>query len=196
MSDDAPVTVTIRRLVRPGREAAFEESLRAFIPQALKFPGHLGVQVLRPMPGSVREWIVVIKFQSRPHYDAFRTSAEYTGWCSQLLDLLEAEPVYEEQSGLESWFALPHAVSQPVLPRWKMAAVTWIGVNVAVIGLVSLLGPWMEAWPMIAQSLLINTLVVALLTWAIMPLLTRLFRPWLYGPGLAATASAGQEKRS
>jgi antibiotic biosynthesis monooxygenase (ABM) superfamily enzyme len=194
MSDDAPVTVTIRRHVKRGREGAFEEALREFIPQALRFPGHLGVQVLQPMPGAAPEWVVVIKFQSRPHYDAFRASPEYTGWCAQLLELLEAEPVYQEQCGLESWFALPGAVSQPVLPRWKMALVTWLGVNVAVIGLVYLLDPAIGAWHRVLQLLFINTLVVVLLTWVLMPLLTRLFRPWLYTTGTGAPAAPTQEK--
>ena len=187
MSDDGPLTVTIIRRVKPGREAAFDEALRQFIPEALRFPGHLGVQVLRPTPQAAPEWVVVIKFQSRPHYDAFRTSPEYTAWCAQLRELLEAEPVYEEQCGLESWFALPHTTVQPVLPRWKMALATWVGVNVATISLALLLAPLVGNWPLVPQFLFVNALVVVLLTWAIMPLLTHLLRFWLYpaGPGVA-----------
>jgi antibiotic biosynthesis monooxygenase (ABM) superfamily enzyme len=194
MNADAPLTVTINRRVKPGREAAFEEALREFIPQALQFPGHLGVQVLRPTPGSGREWVVVIKFQSRTHYTAFRASPEYTAWCAQLLELLEAEPVYQEQCGLESWFALPGATSQPVLPRWKMALATWLGVNVATISLALLLAPLVGNWPLVPQFLFVNALVVVLLTWVIMPLLTRLLRPWLYPPGPGVPAAPTREK--
>jgi antibiotic biosynthesis monooxygenase (ABM) superfamily enzyme len=101
MSDDAAVTVTIRRRVKPGREAAFEDALREFIPQSLRFPGHLGVQVLCPAPGAAPEWVVVIKFRSRRDYDGFRNSPEYAQWRAQILDLLEGDPVVEEQCGLE-----------------------------------------------------------------------------------------------
>jgi antibiotic biosynthesis monooxygenase (ABM) superfamily enzyme len=194
MNDDAPLTVTINRRVKPGREAAFEEALREFIPQALQFPGHLGVQVLRPTPGPGREWVVVIKFQSRTHYAAFRTSPEYTAWCAQLLELLEAEPVYNEQCGLESWFALPEATSQPVLPHWKMALATWVGVNVATISLALLLAPVVGNWPLVPQMLFVNALVVVLLTWVIMPLLTRLLRPWLYPPGPGVPTAPTREE--
>jgi antibiotic biosynthesis monooxygenase (ABM) superfamily enzyme len=196
MSNGAPVTVTIRRRVKAGRENAFEKAVREFIPQALEAPGHLGVQVLHPTPGTSLEWVVVIKFQSRPHYDTFRTSAEYTAWCAQLRELLEADPVYEEQCGLESWFALPGARSVPVLPRWKMALVTYLGVNVAVFGLRLSVASWLEEWHWILVTLIINLLVVALLTWAIMPLLTRLFRPWLFPPSPVAAAPSIEEKSS
>jgi uncharacterized protein len=193
MSGDDAVTVTIRRRVKAGREAAFEQALREFIPQSLRFPGHLGVQVLRPMRGALPEWIVVIKFQSRGDYDGFRNSPEYLRWSAQARDLLDADPVVEELCGLESWFALPGAASEPVLPRWKMALVTWIGVNLAVIGLTWLLRPVVGAWPLIPQALLINALVVALLTWVIMPQLTRLFRSWLYPPTIGNAAVSAEE---
>ena len=113
--------------------------LRKFIPQSLRFPGHLGVQILRPTSAASPEWIVVIKFQSRGAYDGFRNSPEYQRWTAEIRGLLESDPVVEERCGLESWFVLPGATDQPVLPRWKMALVTWIGVNVAVIGLAMLL---------------------------------------------------------
>src|SRR4051812_9261598 len=132
MSDDTAVTVTIRRRVRAGQEAAFEEALREFIPQALQFPGHLGVQVLRPLMGVAPEWVVVIRFRTRREYDVFRSSTEYSRFSAQILDLIEGDPVIEEQCGLEGWFVLPGVVSDRTLPRWKMALVTWLGVNVAV----------------------------------------------------------------
>src|SRR5262249_6198073 len=135
MASDSAVTITIRRRVKAGCEPAFEESLRAFIPMSMRHPGHLGVQVLRPTPGSPPEWVVVIKFLTRGDYDAFRVCDEYVQWTRQLRELLDAEPVYEEQTGLESWFVLPGATTQPVLPKWKMALVTWIGVTIAVFAL-------------------------------------------------------------
>ncbi len=187
------ITVTIRRRVKVGREAAFEAALRDFIPQSLGFPGHLGVQVLRPSPGGSSEWIVVIRFQDRSDYDAFRTSPEYLQWRAHILELLEADPIIEEQCGLESWFVLPGASSAPALPRWKMALVTWMGVNVAVIGLTLAIGPFVGTWPMVARTLFINALVVALLTWVLMPLLTRLFRRWLFPPVMVAETTKDEQ---
>jgi antibiotic biosynthesis monooxygenase (ABM) superfamily enzyme len=155
----------------------------------MRHPGHLGVQVLRPNPGASPEWVVVIKFLTRDHYDAFRVCDEYTQWTRQLRELLEAEPVYEERTGLESWFVLPGMTSQPVLPKWKMALVTWIGVSIAVfaLGIVVEHGPaWFKEWKPLPKQLVLNAIVVALLTWVIMPFLVRLLRPLLYPSKAAA----------
>jgi antibiotic biosynthesis monooxygenase (ABM) superfamily enzyme len=196
MSDDSAVTVTIRRRVKAGREAPFEEALREFIPQSLQFPGHMGVQVLRPASGAAPEWVVVVRFRSRRDYDESRALPEFRRWSARILDLLESDPVVEEQCGLEGWFRLPGVVAEPVLPRWKMAIVTWLGVNVAVIPLTWLLGPLVGSWPLIPQALFVNALIVGLLTWVIMPLLTRLLRQWLYSPGSEVLVASTKEDRS
>lgn len=155
MSNDAGITVTIRRRVKAGREAAFEAALRDFIPRALAFPGHPGVQVLRP-DGNSPEWVVVVRFRSRADYDPFRTSSEYSQWCARIRELLDTDPLIEEQYGLESWFVLPGATSVPALPRWKMALVTWLGVNFAVTGLALAIGPFVRPWPLLPRALLDN----------------------------------------
>jgi len=184
MNTEDALTVTIRRKIKPGLEERFEQRLREFIPQSLRFAGHLGVQVIRPAEIALSEmpseWVVVIRFRSRETYDAFRTSPEYVQWCAEIRDLLVDDPVTQERYGLENWFRLPGAVETPVLPAWKMALVTWIGVNVCVIGLTLLLGSIVGSWPLVPRALVMNALVVALLTWLVMPLLTRLFRSWLY----------------
>jgi antibiotic biosynthesis monooxygenase (ABM) superfamily enzyme len=178
MKSDATLTVTIRRRVKSGREAEFEKSLREFVPQSIGFPGHLGVQVLNAAP----EWIGVIKFQNRGDYESFRDSPEYRRWNAAISDLLDGDPVVAEQRGLESWFGLPGKTSVPVMPLWKMAIVTWLGVNVAVNTMTFALRPVVGSWPFIPQSIVVNAFVVVLLTWIIMPLLTRCFRSWLYRP--------------
>jgi antibiotic biosynthesis monooxygenase (ABM) superfamily enzyme len=80
--------------------------LREFIPQSFRFPGYLGVQILRQASGASPGWIVGIKFQGRGAYEAFRNSPEYLQWTAKIRDLLEADSVVEERCGLESWFVL------------------------------------------------------------------------------------------
>jgi len=95
----------------------------------------------------------------------------------QIQELSEAETVsYQEQCGLENGSPCQGPPPNDA-PRWKMAIVTWLGVNVAVIAWRLLLTPLIGEWHLVPRSLLTNALVVALLTWVIMPLLSRLFRP-------------------
>src|SRR5204863_3021460 len=96
-----PITVIITRLVRAGSESAFEDAVKAFIPKALAFPGHLGVHMLRPPPGE-REYGAVLKFRSQEDWDAFRTSAEYLAFLGLIGSFLEGPQQEDTLCGLES----------------------------------------------------------------------------------------------
>ena len=64
-------------------------------------------------------------------------------------------------------------------PRYKVALLTW-GAAYAVITLVlAILGPKMESWPLGVRTLVLSLLMVAALTWVVMPVLTKLFESWL-----------------
>jgi antibiotic biosynthesis monooxygenase (ABM) superfamily enzyme len=64
-------------------------------------------------------------------------------------------------------------------PRHKQAVVTWIGAFGAITAILALLGPMMVTWPLVLRTLLISVLMVVTLTWAVLPLLHRVFRGWL-----------------
>ena len=52
--------------------------------------------------------------------------------------------------------------------------------------IVVLLGPWLDVLPMALRALVMTVLTVGLLTWVVMPRMTRLFRHWLY-PSTSST---------
>jgi antibiotic biosynthesis monooxygenase (ABM) superfamily enzyme len=137
--------------------------------------------VLRPPPGSnSREYGILRRFTDAAARDAFYSSAVFREWQQKGAPLIEDEPRYEHVSGLETWFTLPgqRAIVPP--PRWKMALVTLLGVYPACLLLSVTVGHWVSTWPMSVSSLIIGALMVILLTWLLMPLLTRLLRHWLY----------------
>lgn len=171
-----PVTVVITRAVKAGREAAFEAAVRAWVAEALTFPGHLGVHMLRPPPGG-REYGAVLKFASADHWAAFRDDARYQAFLAAVRDHLEADPRVETATGLESWFTPPGAA--PVVPpRWKVALVSWAGVNLTALVLTYTLSPLTRGWPWGLAFVTFNAAVVAGLTWVVMPPLSRALRPW------------------
>src|SRR5207253_2829011 len=57
-----PLTVVVRRRVKPGKESEFEAAMHEFIGFALSFPGHLDVHVLRPPASEPRDYTVVDRF--------------------------------------------------------------------------------------------------------------------------------------
>jgi antibiotic biosynthesis monooxygenase (ABM) superfamily enzyme len=45
------------------------------------------------------------------------------------------------------------------------------------------LTPTLASWPLALRTLVLSVLMVVALTWLIMPVMTRLFRPWLAPSG-------------
>lgn len=172
----ASTTIVITRQVRAGCEADFEALLRTWIPRLVQFPGHEGALILQPLPPA-REYGAVLKFASQSAWEAFQQWDQYALFLEQLKPLLEEEPRTEHLTGMEAWFRWGRTHRQPA--RWKMAIVTWVGVCLTVGVLGQTLGPRIENWPWLGNLLLINAAVVVVLTWAVMPALTRLVGSWL-----------------
>ena len=184
MKAASPVTIAITRKVKPGREQEFERALHDFVAESLKLPGQLGVEVLRPAPGSgSREYRILRRFNSEADRDAFYKSALFEEWKRRVGDLVEGEPMYEGLSGLETWFTLPGKRSIVPPPRWKMALVSLLAVLPVSIVLNLTLAPLLHEAPMVVGTLAKGALMIALLTWVLMPLLTRLLKSWLYPAG-------------
>ncbi len=64
-------------------------------------------------------------------------------------------------------------------PVWKMALLTWLGLWPTVTAMMLGVRPRLEGLPVALQTLLLTAIIVPLMTWVVMPLLTRLFRGWL-----------------
>ena len=85
---------------------------------------------------------------------------------------------------LETWFTL--STDQAIVPplRYKMAIVTWLAIF-PLITLVSwAMGAVLTAagreLPLIAHTFVATALLVPLMTYVVMPRMTRLFAGWLY----------------
>jgi len=170
------VHVAILRKVRKGREAEFEAKLSAFFEGAAHEDGVSGAYVLRPIFGSdSREYGILRTFKTEADMRRFYDSATYTRWHDEVRPLVEGEPKRQQLHGLEAFFRDSSAPP----PQWKMAVITWIGVNPAVYIFASAVPAVFGPLPMVAGLLLVNVFVVVSLTWGFMPLLTRIFRRWL-----------------
>jgi uncharacterized protein len=181
MNPDEPVTVIITRTVKKGREEEFETALREFVSRSLKLPDQMGVHIMRPAPGSdSREYAVVRKFRTRQALEEFRFSPLYLQWNDSVADITEGSGKVEELAGLESWFTLPGSSRVRPMPKWKMAFVTLLAVYPASLLLQKVIVPFLHGRSMFITTLVVGALMVVLLTWVLMPLLTRLLKPWLY----------------
>src|SRR4051812_14703892 len=173
------VHVAILRMVRPGREHDFERLVQEFFDQAARQPGVCGAYLIRPFAGvQSREYGILRSFASAEDRDRFYASDLYRRWNEAVAPFVEGPSRRQELHGMEAFFQ--HAgPSAP--PRWKMAILTWIGVNPAVY-VFSNAVPALTDLPMLLNLLVVNAFVVASLAWVLMPALTKISAAWLQRP--------------
>jgi len=90
---------------------------------------------------------------------------------------------YTSGTGLETWFSVPNLNAIVAPPRWKMAIVAFIGAFCISSVAHYLLGLYTGLSPLLTHVFM-NVILVISLTYAIMPLLSRLLRRWLYPKNL------------
>lgn len=175
-----PVTIVVRRRTKPGCEADFEAAMRDFVSFALASPGNRGIDVLRSGEANPREYTVVDRFVDEASRKKFTESEAYQNWMVRLRALTEEDPHIQETGGVGGWFTLPgHPTAGPP-PRIKMAAVTYLGVYPLTSVLPRLIAGLLPGWHPLVINIFVTGLVVSLLTWVVMPFLTKALRPWLF----------------
>jgi antibiotic biosynthesis monooxygenase (ABM) superfamily enzyme len=173
-----PVTVTVARRVAVGREHEFEQWYDGIIGAACRFPGFLGSGVLRPHTTG-QDWHVVYRFADPASLARWESSPERAEWLRRAEDLAEETGV-ARVSGLETWFAMPGRTA-PAPSRWKMFLVTLVAIVPLVLLMNLTVLPLLSGWPLVVRTLVFSGTLTGLMTWVVMPRITRLFRRFLYG---------------
>lgn len=173
-----PIHVAITRRVRPGCEAEFQQALREFFQSSFAHGGVLGATMIVPPPGSdSREFGILRTFADAKERDDFYASPLFKAWEATCQPLTEKDSwTTRPLHGLEAWFRSPN--DPP--PRWKMAVATFLGVFPVAMILNLTIGPVIREWPFVFRNAVFNACVVTLLTWAVMPLVSRTLHGWLH----------------
>jgi antibiotic biosynthesis monooxygenase (ABM) superfamily enzyme len=170
-----PVTIVATFRVKPGHDADFARWAHDITEASAQFPGHLGASWL----GSNGRYQVVYRFSNDMLFHDWHESSTRAGFLEKLAPI-GALATDEHLTGLETWFQLPDEPGRPAPPKWKMVAVTWIGVF-PVLGLLQwLVAPYLGSVPLLLRVMAFSLLVVTTATYLVMPRLTMLFKAWLY----------------
>ena len=176
---DDTVTVIVKRKVRPEHQLQFEQWSHGVIEEAARFDGHLGATLLTPdVTGG--ENLLLFRFDSPQHLAAWNRSPVKEEWLARISDITVGEIASKQIAGLEFWFRAPGIPPGAAPARYKMAIVTMIGIYPLSLALTTLLGRWLAPFPIYARGLVITVAMVGLMTYPVMPLLTRWFRRWLF----------------
>lgn len=177
-----PVTVVISRRIKTGRQADFETWIAGITEAVKEFPGYLGVNVLRPGSLAKLEFVIILRFDSDRNLARWEESEVRQSWLQRVEELADSPMNLQKFSGLEYWFTPPEATTPATPPRYKMAILLSTTIFVLNLAIATPLAAWLGFLPPLARMLLIVILQVTLITYFILPFLTRSLSGWLFAP--------------
>ncbi|GAA1058394.1 hypothetical protein GCM10017608_26910 [Agromyces luteolus] len=195
-----PITVSIRREVDPDRIAEATVWVQTGVNLANRYPGFLGSGWVRAGEDS-DVWHMLYRFANEETLEAWERSPERSWWLEMGRGFVRAEKA-KRRTGIEGWFDDPATGSVPAVtddsgpadgalppapPRWKQAVSIWLGffpVNLAFSLLIAL-APWWEDVPLVLRVLVTTLVLTPIMTYWVLPWVTRMLRGWL-APSRAA----------
>lgn len=185
MSNNIPpenqqVTAVISHFVKETRKEGYEEWLAGISAVAREFEGYCGASIIRPTKEIGLEYVIILRFDS---YLSLRTWIESDirkEWIERAKPLIEKPEKIQVTTGLESWFSVPGKQPKSPPPRYKMALLTWFAVYCCLMLVQFVFRPIFKLLPSPIVPIISIGIVVAMLTYVVMPRLTKLCYRWLY----------------
>ncbi|MCA1007831.1 antibiotic biosynthesis monooxygenase [Rhodococcus hoagii] len=171
------VTVVVSHPPVPGRESEFLAWQHRITDAERKFPGFRGSEWHPPIPGVQDDWTILFTFDSQEHLDRWLDSPERASLLAEgsAFKDFTVRPI---PSPYGSWFPATGAGDAPV-PSWKTALSVLVGLYPLVVVLTITIDELWPGAPLWASLLIGNIASVCLLTWVVMPVVTRALRFWL-----------------
>lgn len=171
-----PVTIAVSRIIRPGHEEAFHRWADEIDHTAATFPGHRGT-IRMQESGGINH--LVYQFGTPEQLRVWERSQQ-RAWLITEGDQHSVEhrqiddrPDYGTLAG---WFTVPNSGT---VPKWKTFLTTWAAVYPTLLIISTVVTAFGNKLPSPVQLLINSLTLTALLTWAIMPRVTRHLRIWL-----------------
>lgn len=173
----------IERVPKAGYEDRLEKVIDELGAAMRQAPGYSSSHVIRPSPPEQQAYRIVCLFDSEQHLRAWEASDVHTKLIEVANQFTEGKPHLTWLTGLETWFTLPaSANAQGRPPAYKMAITTFVALfpTIEVVRVVMGFVPGFGSLPALLQIAVAVAIVVALMTYVIMPRFIRLLAFWLY----------------
>jgi uncharacterized protein len=188
-----PVTIIVKRIAKKDKIKEFEEWLSGVSKEVSRQEGMMGIDIIRPTPNTTNsksksEYVVIFRFNSYKNLEKWEKSPIQNEWLQKGRKLAEPDYDVKKMTGLEFWFT-PYFKdeSSPLIPlqpppRYKMVIVTVpvISILLLTLGLQIQFLTEMLSIPFPLRLVIALTIIVLLMTYVIMPLLTKLLKSWLF----------------
>jgi len=183
-----PVTVIVKRIAKKNKIKEFEDWLSGISKEVSGQVGSMGIDIIRPTDKESRpEYVIIFRFNNYDNLTKWENSSIRNEWLQKGKELVQADPDVQKLTGLEFWFTPYSKKSSDLLPlisppRYKMIIVTIPVISLLLLTLVPQIHfiTEMLSIPYSIRFVIAITITVILMTYLIMPLSTKLLRPWLF----------------
>lgn len=193
-----PVTVAVTRRATAARDPEMLAWVQAGQRLAEGFPGFLGAGWVRPGSPSP-DWHMLYRFADPAALAGWEHSTQRAWWLASARGLAETAAT-ERRTGIEGWFdaAAGTVLAAPPAapPRWKQASVIWLGFFPTSLVLAVLLGPLTGGWNVALRVLASTLCATPVMTWLVLPRVTRALQWWLSGQPAPWRAAASRRLSS
>lgn len=173
-----PVTVVFSQVVAPHNRDEFVALHNNAVERLGDFTGFLGSELLHPVEGVQKEYVIVASFASRVDLDRWLESGTRRDWVDRIEQLIEGDRTYNVVGGFGGWF--PAQVAQPEGPkRWKQSIAVFIALFPTVLLITLVRGAIAPNMNVVVAVFIGNVLGILALTYVLMPPLTHRLRHWL-----------------
>jgi antibiotic biosynthesis monooxygenase (ABM) superfamily enzyme len=181
--------VIVRRIATKDRIKEFEDWVSGISKEMSRQEGSMGTEVIRPIDRESKpEYVIIFRFNNYENLRKWENSAIRNEWLRKGRELVVADPDVQKLTGFEFWFNPYYKKSSDLIPvispppRYKMVIVTIPVISLLLLTLVPQIHFVTEMLfiPYSIRFVIAITITVLLMTYLIMPLLTKLLRPWLF----------------
>lgn len=179
---EPPVAMVFTHKVAPEKVPAYLDWRRRVIAAQAHYPGYLATEFFEPHE-KLDEWVDIVRYDSVRDLTAFMESQERKDLLKELDSIVESMHAHRV-TGLEGWFSVNRGPGETIVPppAWKQALAVLFALYPTVMVL-TYLNPLMTNLSMAVQMFIGNILSVALLTWLVMPQVSRFLGFWLSREG-------------
>ncbi|TYQ25964.1 antibiotic biosynthesis monooxygenase [Pseudanabaena sp. UWO311] len=177
-----PITLVISEVVESHLIEEYETWTKGINQSAQQFEGFMGVEIIRPRDHQYPEYVVIVKFDNYAHCKNWLASPVYQQWMQRSEEFISNRSQQHQQNGLEIWFSLPKSksVNPKEPPYYKQVIIGVITVYPLILLSNLLVAPLLQGLPALLSLLISVTFISALLSYPVMPYITKILAFWLY----------------